>query len=206
MKLKITYLTLILILLMNLCFGQMNKFPSGVYLNLEQLKTQTPAYDVSLNIIDRTTSGIVLTGGSDYKLESEIDSINKKYIKTSIFAYAKNDSIFLNGDQHDLQTWYSLSLTSGNFLAFKAGITDKEAGNVAFLTGAIGSGIASSIRKLYVLSLRTGNVRKLTKEYLIERLKGYPTLLNTYNNEIEQESEEVLLKYINSLNQIVSPY
>lgn len=206
MKMKLTYLTFILILLITECCGQMNKFPSGVYLNLEQLKSQTPAYDVNLKVIYRTSAGIAFSGGSDYKLESEIDSIRRKYLKTSIYAYVKNDSIFLNGIHHKLQTWYSLCLTSGNFLAFIGCLTNKEASNYAYLGGAIGAGIASGRRNLYVLSLRTGNVRELTKDYLVERLKGYPSLLENYNNESNQEAEEVLLKYINSLNQIVSPY
>lgn len=203
MKMKL--LTFLLILVVHQCFGQTSKFPSGVYLNLEQLKTQTPAYDVDLKVIDRTSSDITLYGGNDYRLESEIDSLNKKYIRTSIFAYVKNDSIFLNGFQHNLQTWYALSLTSGNFLAFKACITNKKANNIAILGGAIGAGIAAGNRILYVLSLRTGNVRELTKEYLSERLKGYPTLLDNYNNEKKPESEEILIQYVNSLNQIVSP-
>src|SRR5438105_527260 len=126
-------LTFILFLLTNISFGQMNKFPSGVYLSLQQFKKQTPAYDVNLRVIQRTSGDIFMSGGNDYKLESDIDSISKKYIKKTIFAYVKNDSIFLNCFQHKLQIWYAICLTAGNFVAFKACMTNHEATNVAVL-------------------------------------------------------------------------
>ena len=65
--------------------------------------------------------------------------------------------------------------------------------------GAIGGGIAGANaakkRFLYVLSLRTGNVRELTKEYISQRLKeNQESLLEKYNAEKEPKSEEVLLR------------
>ena len=179
--------------------AQMNKFPNGIYLSLEQLKNQTPVYDVNLEIIKRFSGDIAMIGGNDYKLESPNDSIEKKYIKKTIYAYVKGDSILLNCFPHKLQIWYARALTSGNFLVFKACMTNKEATGVAIFGGVIGGAIASGKRYLNVLSLRTGNVRELTKEYLIERLKDKQDLLDQYNLENENDLEEVMIRYVQLL-------
>ena len=187
------------------CFSQMEKFPNGVYLTLEQFKNQKPSFNTNLQIIKRTSSDIFMLGGNDYKIESNNDTINAKFTKKTIFAYVKNDSIFLNCFKYKLQFWYALCLTSGNFLVFKSCMTNNDASNLAVIGGGIASGVMANKRYLNVLSLRTGNVKNLSKEYLIERLKENPKLSEQYKNEKEQESELTLIKYLNLLNQETSP-
>jgi hypothetical protein len=187
-------------------FAQMHKFPNGVYLTKDQLKNQTPAYDINLRVSLRSAGDLFWSGGNDYKLESDIDSLNNKYIRNMIFAYVKNDSIYLNCHQLNLKSGYSLCLTSGNFLAFHATMTNKEYTKAALLGGAIGAAIASDGSHLKILSLRTGNVKPLTKAYLNERIKDHPDLLSAYKDEHEPESEETIIKYVNFLNRVTSPY
>jgi hypothetical protein len=183
----------------------MKKFPNGVYLNLNQFKNQTPQYDVDLKIIERSSGDKAMMGGNDYKIESSNDSITKKFIKTVVYAYVKNDSIFLNCYHHKIQIWYALSLTSGNFLAFHSCMSNGDASTVGILGGAIGAAVSSGTKHLNVLSLRTGNVKPLTKEYILQRLKEQPDLQTQFNNEAKQESEDTLIKYINLLNLVTSP-
>jgi hypothetical protein len=173
-------------------------------LNLTQLKTQSPAFNTDLHIIKRTSGDIAMSGGNDYKFESDIDSVDRRYIKKNIFAYVKDDSIYLNCINFKLATWYALAITNGNFLAFNASMTNEKASDVVFMGGAIGGAIAASKRYLYVLSLRTGNVRPLKKEYIIARLKENKVLLNQFNSEKKKDSEKTLIKYINLLNETVS--
>ncbi len=183
----------------------MKKFPDGVYLNLNQFKNQTPEYNVDLKIIQRTSGDKAMMGGNDYKMESANDSISKKFIKTVIYAYVKNDSIFLNCYHHKIQIWYALCLTSGNFLAFRSCMSNGDATSVGILGGAIGAAASSGTKHLNVLSLRTGNVKPLNKEYVSQRLKEHPDLLLQFNNETKQESDETLIKYIDLLNQVTLP-
>ena len=191
-------------------FSQEQKFPSGVYLTLDQLRKKTPAFDVNLQVIRRTEGDIGFNGGNDYEIKSSIDSLNKKFIKKTMFAYVKNDSLFLNGFHHKLSTWYALCQTQGNFLAFKGCMSnDKNSAEVVpygIMFGAIGGGIAGASaakkRFLYVLSLRTGNVRPLKKEYISERLKENKDLLEAFNKEGEKVSDSVLVNYIALLNTI----
>jgi hypothetical protein len=186
------------------------KFPAGVYMTIEQLKNKTPQFNIDLNVIRRTQGDIGFNGGNDYEITSSVDSIKKKFIKKSVYAYVKNDSLFLNCIHQGLSTWYAYCQTKGNFLAFSGGMSDSkalsEAAPYGFMFGAIGGGIAaanaSKKRFLYVLSLRTGNVRSLTKVYMTERLKEHQTLLEQYNTEVSPDSANVLVKYTNLLNEV----
>lgn len=68
---------------------------------------------------------------------------------------------------------------------------------------AAGAAIAKRAggRVLYVLSLRTGNVRYLTQKYIKARLAGNPHLLAQYNAEKKLKDNMVLVKYMNFLNE-----
>ena len=66
--------------------------------------------------------------------------------------------------------------------------------------GAIGSALSATSRYLYVLSLRTGNVRLLTEEYVTNRLKEDPQLLEEYSEERRPDSGATLIKYMNLFN------
>lgn len=201
---SIKILTFIFVLFTNVCLAQINKFQNGVYMNLEQFQKQKPEFNIDLNVIKRSSNDIFMFGGNDYIIESGKDSLSKGYIMNSLFAYIKNDSIFLNCNQYNLHSWYSLCLTKGNFIAFKACVKNDPTISEPVIEKGIEAGVYAMHRYLHVMSLRTGNVRVLTKEYLIERLKEFPDLLERYKGENKQESEEILLKYVNSLNQLVS--
>ncbi len=189
-------------------FAQLPVFPEGVYLTREQMQNLTPAYKLKLRVIRRTSGDVFMVGGNDYKLVSDNDSLSGKFIKTKIFAYVTGDSVFLNNLPFTEQPWYSRCLTRGNFLAFKTAVPDKNSATYGVLFGAIGGAIAAGTaaqdRTLFVLSLRTGNAKHLTKAYLMERLTNYPDLFDRFNSEKEKDSEETILKYLNLLNQVVS--
>lgn len=191
--------------------AQMGKFPDGMYLNLEQLKNQNPAYNVDLKVIQKTSSYKFWNGGNDYYIESNIDSIDKDYIRIQVLAYAKNDSIFINCRNYQLGNEYSHILTTGNFLAFKTILLKNKSTNLGLYLGGVGAVIdqdknKSKDRQIYVLSLRTGNAKPLTKDYLAPLLNENQKLLDQFNTEKDQQSDSVLIRYIDLLNQIVSPF
>jgi len=189
--------------------------PDGVYMNLDQLRNRTPQFNADFNITRRTQGDIGFNGGNDYEIKSPVDSMNKHFLKKEVYAYVKNDSFFLNGFQQQLGTWYAYCFTYGNFITFKGTTSNKamseQTGSSGFMFGAIGGAIsaasAAKKRYLYVLSMRTGNVKFLDKEYLTMRLTdNSPQLLEQYSKEKEPESEETLIRYVRLLNAIVSPY
>jgi hypothetical protein len=178
--------------------AQAQSLPSGIYLNLDQLKARAPAAKATLNVTRRSSGDIVMMGGNDYRLEGIGDTLETKYLKRDVYAYASNDSLFLNCFHQKLGPWYALALCQGEFLVYRAAITTPY----AWMGGAVGGAIAAGNRQLYVLSLRTGNTRPLNKEYVIARLedRGMTELLSAYTAEGQQDSVEVLLRYVELLN------
>jgi len=204
------YIILIIVLYTNALLGQKPNFQSGVYYSLEQFRLGIPEKAINFNIEKRSGSDITMNGGNEFKLVSDADSIKKKAIKKKVFAYVKNDSILINGYHHGLQTWYGLALTRGNYLLFKGCIRNEDAFAVGLMGGMIGSAIAAKTSYLYILSLRTGNVNYCSIEYLQKRIEENKIeLLSQFKVESEglknQELEPIAIKYLNMLNEFVSP-
>ncbi len=191
-------------------YESVNKFPNGIYMTLEQLRKRKPTFDADFTVIRRTQGDIGMNGGNDYEIKSTIDSINKKFIKKTMVAYVRNDSVFINCIHYGIGTWYALSLSHGPFLTFKGCMSSEQSASevspYGMMFGAIGGGLAgaSAAKKRfpYVLSLRTGNVKSLNKGYLQERLKEKPNLLNQFNTERDQESEFTLFNYVKLLDRV----
>lgn len=195
-------LSLIILFSSIISFGQTSSFPDGVYLNLNQFRNRTPAYNTNLMVIKRSSGDIFMVGGNDYKIKSTTDSINKKYITQKIFAYVKNDSIFLNCVPYALQTWFALcNETKGNYITFKACMSLAAAQKIAMYGGGIGSGVAAKKRILYGLNLTTNEILELSGQNMWIFLKDKPVLLSNFKMEPDQDSEQVLMKYIDLLNQ-----
>jgi hypothetical protein len=183
--------------------AQTTKLPNGIYLNVEQLKNRTPAFDVNLSVVKRTSGDIFMLGGNDYKLISNVDSIDKKYIAKKVFAYVKSDSLFLNCFPHKLQQWYTLSDNStGNYLVFKACMSLDRATSVAMFTGGLGAGFAAGKRYLYVLNLHNGLIIPLNEKTMLELLAGKSELRSSFQNSEDRSSEVVLREYIGKLNEL----
>ena len=181
-------------------FAQDQLFPDGIYTDLESLRNRYPALETRLQVTHRSKGDIMMMGGNDYKLEDPTDSIGKKDIQKQVFAYVQGDSIFLNGTVHELPPHFCLCLTKGPFLVFEAGPTMDEGVAAGVMFGAIGSALSATSRYLYVLSLRTGNVRLLTEDYDTNRLKEDPQLLEEYSEERSPDSGATLIKYMNLFN------
>lgn len=187
-------------------WAQGGKIPNGIYLTLEQLRKGNPDSDPNLLPVLRSSGDIAFNGGNDYRMESPGDSIGKKFLKKEIYAVVHNDSLFLNGAHLKLQKWYALALTHGNFVVFRACMTNSEAFNTALIGGAIAGAATAHQRFTYVLSQRTGNVRPLTQEYMEARLKDFnnPDLLAAYGNEPAPDADETMIGYLRKLNALLA--
>lgn len=204
------YFILLVVLHSSSLFGQKPNFQPGTYFTIEQFRTGISDKRFNLNIEKRSGSDITMNGGNEYKITSESDLIKKSTIKKEIYAYVKNDSIFINGWNHKLQTWYGLALTSGNYILFKGCLRNEDAAAFAMAGGLIGGIIASKASDLYILSLRTGNVNYCSIDYLEKRIEeNKPDLLTPFKNESQglknRELAPVAIKYLNILNEFVSP-
>ena len=195
-------ISFVLLLIAYSSFAQSNKLPNGVYLNFKQFKSQTPAYNTNLEVIKRTTADFILMGGNDYKLESPTDSLKKSFIKKKIFAYVKNDSVYINCMPQKLQLWYAVcDNNKGSYITFEACMSQKEAAGVSML-GGLAAGAAATTRYLYVIDLKKEKVLRLTKSSMTRILAGYPELLERYNNTEDKNSKEVLKDFIKRINEL----
>lgn len=188
-------------------------FPDGVYLNHEQFRNRTPAFNTELKTIIRSSTDLFVNGGNPYKFESEKDSLDNDFIKKKIYAYVKNDSVFINCKHQKLQSWYALAVSFGNYVTFYSCVTTGKMILNATAVGAIGGAALASTSNGYhdwhVLSLRTGNARVLNKKYIQARLQDHPDLLYEFEQERTEKHQnyiEILLKYIDKLNLVTDPF
>lgn len=162
----------LLMLLPLLGSAQPTAFPRGIYTSYQSLRDGKPDRQDTLRIIPRKESEILWLGGNDYRLESDKKQFNGKHIYKYALAYVHNDSVFLNGRALNLESAFCLALTKGTYLAFyiynePQGTESVAAASVLF--GAVGGLIAASAasenrekrRKLFVLSLNTGNAKRI---------------------------------------------
>jgi len=144
-----------------------------------------------------------MMGGNDYKLTSTNSSITKSFIKKTILAYVKNDSILLNCVSFDIQPWYALCRIKGDNLVFKAAMTNGKATSIAVFGGGIGAGLSASNRYLYALNLNTGDLHRLNdqedKELEESQLNSVETHTQQNYKEIEIVSPEETQSKVDSV-------
>jgi hypothetical protein len=197
-------ISILIMFVVSSVFCQDFKFPNGVYLTHEQFKNRTPAFNTELKTIIRSSEEIFWRGGNLFKFESKNDSLKNEYVKNRIYAYVKNDSVYINCKHHGLQNWYALAITFGNFVVLKSAVKSDVAFTAA-LIGPISSTLVSGNDHLHVLNLRSGKCKELNKAYIKAALKAFPELLVKFEQEKKQNSMVVLVEYINLLNKMTAP-
>jgi hypothetical protein len=201
MKILFTFILLNLIL-SNSLRSQKSVIPNGLYLTIEQLKNKAPVYDIDLTVLKRSSGDIAMVGGNEFKIESTIDSITKKFLKNTVYAYVKDSIIYLNCLQFKLQWWYAKGLTNGRYILFRSAMPASKAKNYAIFGGSIGGLIASSQKYLNILDVSTGIVRLVTDMSMSEIVKDKKEVEDMYLKESDdsKKKEETIIKYINLLN------
>jgi hypothetical protein len=181
--------------------AQKSTFPEGVYLSNEQLKNKTPAYNVNIEVLERSSGDIAMVGGNQYKLESSIDSLSKKVLKNNVYAYVKDSVLYLNCLQFRLQWWYAKGLTNGRYILFRSAMPAGKANNYNMF-GAVGGLIASSQKYLNILDVSTGKVGLVSERILTEIVSERKDIEEMFKQETEEAKnlEVIVLKYINLMN------
>lgn len=210
---KTTYLILLFILLSTFSYSQ-NVFPDGVYLNVEQLKNRTPAFNTPLDIHFRN---------DEYHILSEADSLGYNFFHRNVIAISKNDSLYLNPAalHPHLHGDYSLAIVAGTYMVFTGKMRQVEINKysrngfiinsiVGYRTGPVSSYIAigwlsKNKPYAYVLSLNSGNTKLLTHDYFKARLKENQPLWDEYNEEPAEPTEDLYFKYFKRINKKLDP-
>lgn len=202
----------IVFILTNSGYGQDN-YSKGIYYSLEEIQTNSPKSNGSLQVEKRTEGDIKMTGGNDYKLSSPDKSISKKTIKKEIYAYSTGDTLFLNCIHYLIQHWYAPVLRDGEFYVIRGGLsmdgpTQKEQLNnqaqFGYMFGAVGGAIQGAklamLRFIYVIDKTTNEINAVSIDYLKEMLSNKPELLEEYESEQDQTNQDTIVKYLTLIN------
>ena len=189
--------------------AQQTAWPDGVYYTVDEFKAKTPRARPVIGQIERTENDIKWGGGSGYFFYSDDDEIKDRHINRDVMFVVFKSKVYLNTRIIERGKGYAECLTQGTFLVMEFNTTDATAANTAgVLFGAIGAAIAVAATPveftLYVHSLRTGNSRFLTREYLEARMADHPDLLKQWNDDVlgyDVPSKYLMIKYINLLNE-----
>ena len=218
---KKMFLALLALVVSNSMTSQDIKYPSGIYLSIDEIISKNPSNQIELEVTRRTRGDIKMVGGNDYKLTSGDKSISKKKIRKQILGYSNGDTLFINCFKYKTQWGYDPIIKTGRFLVFSAGLSQDEhlsayqlekskSGKFwAAIGGGIGGGISGAkralLRFLYLIDTKNNElhmideatIRKLLGENNLESLKKYDEeLKNT------EDKESLIFKYLDILNNL----
>ena len=199
-------------------FGQLpTNLKIGAYKNLDDLLNNAPQYNNNFIISQRSEFDIKMVAGNDFKVISDSGQVKKSNINSKTFAVFDGKSLYLNGKNINGYKHYCLVENNQRFLLLKAGIPGlfkrKELGyenimaQIDFVPigGAVGGAMTGAqlamVRLYYVVDCKTGVVKILSKDYLINLLKDYPDMKAEFDKEEDTKNQTVLLKYIKKLNE-----
>lgn len=175
-------------------------------MTIEELKAGQPSIRANQQVIRRSDSDLSSNGGCDFKIMDPGELVAKRILKREAYAVDQGDSFFPNCARQELGPWYNLVTHRGKYLVFSAKATAEAVMAPGILGGGIGGAIAAATarpdRYQFILSLKTGNSRILTKEYLIARFKDRGTLdlMEKFKAEPDQDREFIFLRYVHLLN------
>lgn len=184
-------------------------YPKGVYMSYDEIINKSPSQNYNLTIEKRTIGDIKMNGGNDYKLISNDESLNKKYLKTMIYAYSDGENLYLNCYQYKVQNWYADLISDGKYLVFKGGLSQnvdeqKKQIKIGTAFGAIGGGIQgaklATLRFVYAIDKSNNNLIYITPEKLENLLWNYTELYDNFQKE-NDKNEETIIKYLKLLNE-----
>ncbi len=194
-----------------LLFSQNNNIYFDSWKSLKRSSAET--FEDLVQVRKRPIPEIRVYGGNDYEILTNTENITTKTIRTSIFAIRSRDSLFLNGEKLKLAPFYCKVLLEGNYMVFQGSITKKEQDHYDEITaiyGASGGFEARFIaetnekRHLYYLNMS----QKKPKPILLDRfqmrklLENKESLIEQYNKEKDLDNLQVILRYVQRLNEI----
>lgn len=188
-------------------------FPKGVYMSFEEILKKEPSNSVTLEIIKRSNTDIKMSGGNDYKLNSNDKLITNKNIRKDFWGYSEGDTLFINCFKFDIHQGYTPLLSDGKFLVIRAGLSsnpdmqeyqlqNKKLLGLHFgpLVGGIQGAKLAMLRFIYVIDKETKTVKTVSPDYLKVLMLKSPELLADYRQEEDPENPNVIMKYLLVLN------
>jgi hypothetical protein len=191
---------------------QTNSFGKGAYLSIKDFLNNKPVIEESNYKIKKTFPVIADTVVGVFKIFSNNDSYSNNYLRKNILVASKNDSLYLNSKVLDITvtSQFCKVVTTGRYMVFLVGIKNDEAQKIATIAfGLIGYIFASGGGEIklyaYCLDTETEYSEILNPNRVNELLSPFPDLLNSYQNEIDNRSNDIMINYVERLNEKFPP-
>lgn len=183
--------------------------PEGAYRNIFEFRSLHPFYTneivFSRNKYDTTDQAYYI------KTYNKAEGLNKKTAKEQIFAIYQNDDLYLNCYRFSMGAGFAKVLSCGRYSYFNGcgyyfQYDVEEHIGIAVFGGLGGYPVnhtAWSIGQTtdYIFDLNSGNLHALDSTYVRWILEPHFDLLNEFEQEKDKESFEVLLQYVELLNE-----
>mgnify|MGYP006142925557 FL=1 len=187
------------------------KYPKGVYYTHQDLMSKKPNKEYKLVADKRSTAAMKRYGGNEYILRALNFDVPEKQLRNRFYAFSTGDELFINGLKHKLQPWYFKILSDGKYFVFRSGIptnanSDSRQMQIANAKAPVGGRLSgpvlATLRFLYIMDKNTQEIKVIDKRSLPTLLESTPDLLAKYNKETDNNSPDILLKYLLEFNKL----
>ncbi|MFY7733950.1 MAG: DUF6563 family protein [Bacteroidia bacterium] len=150
------------------------KLKKGFYFSFEQIKADSPTVVDSFYIREQTKGEIALYGGGKYtfRLVPDDKTTFKKF-KKQIVGISDGDNFYIS-DRYTIKGWQGMTvcILSGPYIIAPI---QNDAGQFGGIIGSI-----IKIGNGFLINLKDGSSKQLSKKALKDILKKYPTILKEY--------------------------
>ncbi len=206
---KKTVIAIILILSIN-SYGQ-NKYQKGIYLTFDEILQNKPSANYNVALEKRTEGEIKMNGGNDYQLNALDNSTNRGQLKKDVEAYSDGENLYLNCKKLRLYSWYSKVVSDNKYFVFSGALPENykeygiELSELSNMFGAVGGALSgmklAMLRFPYILDKATHKLTLVSSKSINEVFANDPVILEKYNQDLEKNKMETILKYLVEWNE-----
>lgn len=197
------------ILLAVLChplYAQMENYPKGLYMNIQEVFDKKPSEDYNVELEKRSSGKIKMNGGNDYQINSEDKAVKRSFLLKDVYAYSEGSELYLNCFKYELQYWYTkIEGENNKYFFFRAGIPmnpqrhglkSSELSNMFGVFGAFGAAKRAMIRLPYLLDKASQDVVLVSDKNIRDYIGSSKYLIDEYENEQDKNDVDVISNYL----------
>lgn len=188
-----------------------NKYQKGIYLTFEEILQNKPSAKYNVELEKRTEGEIKMNGGNDYQLNALDKSTNRSQLKKDVEAYSDGENLYLNCKRLKLYSWYSKVRSDKKYFVFSAALPENykdygiELSELSNMFGAISGALSGMklalLRFPYILDKTNQKLTLVSSKNIDEIFANDKIILEKYNQDIEKNKMETILKYLVEWNE-----
>jgi hypothetical protein len=174
----------------------------GIYTSFTSIRNSVPNRNDSFQLVTRSTTDIVLVGGSETGFK--LDSASKDEWKAlrKVLVGISDGKQFYISDRYTVGGWFGLSPC---YLKGPLIVVLNGRGNLAQYTGGGLLPALIGINENYVINIRSRERAKLDKSYLKVLMKPYPDIVEKYKKMNLMDNSINIIEEINDRMTVVGP-